>query len=253
MNATKKPKSKLSAAKGSMGHLLPDLSQLDGFYFLTPSGLCYGPDPETPAVSSQTAASTVPRVEDWEGIARSYKSRLNAADGPVLVPDAGNGVLLDALRRQGLEVMGCEPSARLVQLARRKYGFDEHTFRCSEAESFLEWLNRVGRKAQAVFLCRTLEPFRNPKVLWRQIANVLDQDGLVIAQVEDDAAVMGQGMVNQNALVRTAAQCGLELENVDCNFANSFTAFVFKKTAMTQCVPGPLSPNAHATLAIRNL
>ena len=251
MNATKPLKQESSAGKDSICHLPSDISRIDDFYFLTPSGLCYGPNPDAPAIPWQPLLPAEAGRENWEGVVRSYKSRLNAANGLVLVPDAGDGGLMNALRRQGLAVMGCEPSVRLVQLARRKYGLDEHTFRCSEAEPFLEWLNRIGRKAQAVFLSRALEHVLNPGALWHQIANVLDEDGLVIAQVADDANEVGQGMANQSAVVRTAAQCGLKLENVDCNFVNSFTALVFKKTPIGQLDPACLLPPVRATVASR--
>jgi SAM-dependent methyltransferase len=229
MNPAKTLKPESSPPEDSMGQLLPDASQLDDFYFVTPSGSCYRPDPDAPTMWSQPVIASEAGKENWEGIARSYKSRLNAANGPVLVLDAGDGELMDALRRQGLLAIGCEPSARRTQRARRKYGFDEHIFRCSEAEPFLKWLNRVGRKVQAVFLCHTLEQVPDPKALWRDLANILDEDGLVIAQVAEEIAVTGPGMAKQNALVRTAAECGWGLKNVDCNFENSFNALVFKK------------------------
>jgi Methyltransferase domain len=258
MNATKTLKQKSSSAEGSMGHLLPDAGQLDDFYFVTPSGLCYRPDPDAPAMWSQPVVASEAGKENWEGIARSYKSRLNAASGPVLVLGAGEGELMDALRHQGLLAIGCEPSARRAQWARRKYGFDDHTFRCSEAESFLEWFNRIGRKAQAVFLSRTLERVPHAKTLWQQVANILDEDGLVIAQVAEGIVLTGQDMAKQHAFVPTAAQCGLKLENVDCSFENSFNALVFKKishyskfepvvlngtSTLSHLAPAPTFPN----------
>ena len=182
-------------------------------------------------------------MQNWDEIVRSYKPRLHAASGPVLVLGAADGRLMDALRRQGLEVIGCEPSARLTRFARQTYGFDECTLQCSEPDAFLEWLNRIGRKVQAVFLWRVLEHTFNPYILLRQTAAVLDEEGLAIVEVippaSDDNCKIRFRLTREDAIVQTAIQCGLELESIDCDFDNSFSAFVFQKIFIPRS--GPVS------------
>ncbi len=188
--------------------------------------------------------------QDWEQIIRSYEWRLKAAGGPVLALGAGEGGLMSALQRCGLEVLGCEPSAPLARLGRRKYGLDESMLRSGEIGAFLAWLDRIGQRVQAVFLWRILEYVFNPYCLWHQLTKVLDDGGLIIAHVAllaaDGARGMDQGLADENAIVQTAARCGLELKSVDCNSESSFTAFVFQKPADCQgdpaCLPVPLPP-----------
>ncbi len=214
--------------------MLFGLSQSSGLDF-PPLRRRHESGPETPSAQTDELGES---EENWEQIVRAYEWRLRAAGGPVLVLGAGNGGLMNALQRRGLEVLGCEPSPRLVCQGRRKYGFDESTLRCGEIEPFLAWLDRIGRKVQAVFLWRILEHIWNPYTLLQKLTRVLDRDRLVIAHVAllaaDNAGGVGQGMADENAILQAAERCGLHSEGVD--FEDCFTAFVFKRTSVGQGV-----------------
>jgi len=176
-----------------------------------------------------------------EEIVSFYESRLNAANGTVLHFGAGNGELMEALRQHGLAAMGCETSALRVKRARRIHGFDARTLHCCNAETFLRWLQRIGLKAQAVFFRHDLEHSLELQALLHRFAEVLRQDGLLIALLPgpdlDYSRDAHLSFLNELAVACASCDCHFEVDSVDCDDAGRFMAFVLKRS-----VPSPGAP-----------
>lgn len=170
----------------------------------------------------------------FEAIVSHYESRLDAANGVVLHFGADRGGLMDALRRHGFSVMGCEPLPHPTRLAREKHGFDTRALHCSNAESFLRWLRRIGEKAQAVFFRHGLEHNLELQALLPKIAEILHDEGRIIALLppssEDYPRTAHLSLLTELAV--GCASCGahFEVEGIDCDLENRFTGFVLKKT-----------------------
>lgn len=74
----------------------------------------------------------------------------------------GRGNLLFALRRQGFDVIGCEPSKELYQVARRAYALPADAIACADAEAFLATLAASGRRVDALMFWHVLEHLHEP-------------------------------------------------------------------------------------------
>ena len=168
-----------------------------------------------------------------EAIVSHYESRLNAADGAVLHLGAGRGELMETLRQHGFVVMGCEPSPGPTRLARAMHGFDARTLRCSSAENFLQWMRRIGQKAQAVFFRHGWEHNLELQALLSRMADILRDDGRIIAILPppeaDHPREAHLSFLNELAVAGASSSASFEVESVDCDFDNRFMAFVLKK------------------------
>jgi 2-polyprenyl-3-methyl-5-hydroxy-6-metoxy-1,4-benzoquinol methylase len=168
------------------------------------------------------------------GIVNYYAPWLKVGGDPVIELGAGRGGLMEALRRQGFSVLGCEPSERLAKLARKAFGFEEQIFHNAEAEDFVKWFRGVGQKAQAVFLWHVLEHIPEPYPLLRQIAGILNDHGLLIGQVplldKDHIYESHLAFLNEPALHHAARQCGFTVEQFNYDIENRFMGFVLKKS-----------------------
>jgi SAM-dependent methyltransferase len=180
-----------------------------------------------------TAAEAQQLAADCAGIVSYYAPWLKAGGDPVLELGAGRGGLMEALRRQGFTVLGCEPAGRLTQLARKAFGFDEQTLHHAEAEDFLKWFDDTGRKAQTVFLWHVLEHIPEPYPLLRRIAGILKDGGLLIGQVplldREYIYETHLAFLNEPALHHAASQCGFAVEQFNYDIKNRFMGFVLKK------------------------
>ncbi len=74
----------------------------------------------------------------------------------------GRGNLLFALRRQGFDVIGCEPSKELYKVARHAYALSADSIRCTDADSFLATLAASGRRVDALLFWHVLEHLHEP-------------------------------------------------------------------------------------------
>ena len=168
-----------------------------------------------------------------EAIISHYESRLNAADGAVLHLGAGRGELMETLRQHGFAVMGCEPSPGPTRLARAMHGFDARTLHCSSAENFLQWMRRIGQKAQAVFFRHGWEHNLELQALLSRMADILRDGGRIIAVLPPPAADHPReahlSFLNELAVAGASSSASFEIESVDCDFDSRFMAFVLKK------------------------
>ncbi|NPC57187.1 CmcI family methyltransferase [Caenimonas soli] len=107
-----------------------------------------------------------------------------AKDGNVLIElGCGRGGLLSALRTRGYRAIGCEPSARLVAMARQHYGLGHHLQHATAEEFLEERARRRGEKAAAVLMWHVLEHVRSPLRLIESTLEVLKDDGRLILQL----------------------------------------------------------------------
>jgi SAM-dependent methyltransferase len=172
-------------------------------------------------------------AEVCEAIVSHYESRLNAADGAVLHLGADRGELMEVLRQHGFAVMGCEPLPGPTRLARAMHGFDARTLHCSSAEKFLQWMQRIGQKAQAVFFRHGWEHNLELQALLSPMADILCDGGRIIAVLPPPAADHPReahlSFLYELAVAGASSNAGFEIESVDCDFDSRFMAFVLKK------------------------
>jgi SAM-dependent methyltransferase len=113
-----------------------------------------------------------------------YASLLGAPwpDRPVVDVGAGRGNLMAAIAAKGFSVLGCEPGERLVELARRTYGFDDQILACAEGLPFLLQLEQSRVQPSVVFMWHVIEHVEAPLALLRQACELVGRDGAVILQ-----------------------------------------------------------------------
>jgi SAM-dependent methyltransferase len=175
------------------------------------------------------------RAGACEAIVSYYESQLNAAEGAVLHLGAGRGELMETLRQHGFAVMGCEPSSGPTRLARAMHGFDARTLHCSSVELFLQWVRRIGQKAQAIFFRHGWEHNLELQALLSRMSEVLPDGGRIIAVLPppdaDHPREAHLSFLNELAAAGASSNASFEVESVDCDFDNRFMAFVLKKSA----------------------
>jgi SAM-dependent methyltransferase len=171
-----------------------------------------------------------------EAVVSHYECSLNAADGVVLHLGAGRGELMETLREHGFSVMGCEPAPRPTRLAGNPR-FDALTFHYSSAENFLQWVRRIGQKAQAVFFRHTWEHNLELQALLPRMAEVLREDGRIIAVLPSPSAdyppEAHRSVLNELAVACASSSSRFKIESVDCD-SSSFMAFVLKKIPVSE-------------------
>ena len=181
-----------------------------------------------------TGAEAQQLAADCACVVNYYAPWLKPEDGPVLELGAGRGGLMEALRRQGFSVLGCEPAERLTELARKAFGFDEQTLHHAEAKVFLKWFGSTRRKARAVFVWHVLEHILEPFPLLRQIGGILQDGGLLIGQVplldKEYLYEAHLAFLTEPAIHHAASQCGFAVEQFNYDIENRFIGFVLKKS-----------------------
>ena len=211
---------------------VPEIADLDGeFEFSSPLPSVL------PGGDRQINFAEPDQTEVCEAIVSHYESRLNAADGVVLHLGAGRGELMETLRQHGFAVMGCDPSPGPTRLARVLHGFDKRTLHCSNAETFLQWMQRIGQKAQAVFFRHDWEHNLEFQALLPRMAEILCDGGRVIAELPppdaDHPYEAHLSFMNELAAAGASSWAGFEIETMDCDFDHRFMAFALKKTVAT--------------------
>ena len=187
---------------------------------------------EQPDPAGPSSMAELRRVDACEAIVSHYESRLNAADGAVLHLGADRGELMETLRQHGFAAMGCEPSPGPTRLARAMHGFDARTLHCSSAEHFLQWIRRIGQKAQAVFFRHGWEHNLEFQALLSPMADILCDGGRIIAVLPPPGADHPReahlSFLYELAIAGASSNTGFEIESVDCDFDCRFMAFVLK-------------------------
>ena len=185
-----------------------------------------------------------------DGIVSFYHSRLKPEHGLVLEIGAGRGALVDALRRAGYEALGCEPAEGLVSQARRVYRLERDVLYCLEADRFLQIVAASGRKVQAVFLWHVLEHLHQPLTLLRQIHQVLDDQGLIIAQVPlvEKQYIYPAHLffLTEPAVKYGASACGCIVEETNYDLDRKYMAMVLRKANA-----GPSRPDCSPARLLR--
>lgn len=98
-------------------------------------------------------------------LAREIRSHLpDAGRATIAEIGFGRGNLLFALRRQGFEVIGCEPSKELYKVARHAYALPAGAISCTDADGFLAALTSSRRQVDALMFWHVLEHLHQPGV-----------------------------------------------------------------------------------------
>ncbi|MBC2884666.1 methyltransferase domain-containing protein [Ochrobactrum sp. CM-21-5] len=102
----------------------------------------------------------------------------------VLEIGSGRGGLLKALIDAGYNAIGCEPASKLVDLARRFYSLPPEILFELTADRFIDdVVSTIDTKPRSVILWHVLEHVKNPLLLLKKLAAVLDDDGSIILQL----------------------------------------------------------------------
>jgi SAM-dependent methyltransferase len=147
------------------------------------------PDPEAFAryyadMSKYENAPSLGRVSQWDAarsrsVALMIASHVSAKHVPVLDVGCATGAQLAALRDEGFsDLSGLDPSAACARAAKGAYGIDVAT-------GLAEDVSRLQRKYGLVLFCAVLEHLYDPVRVMRDVAGVLDSDGMVFVEVPD--------------------------------------------------------------------
>lgn len=124
-------------------------------------------------------------VSDLRGMIRQLHRSFGETDTGGLVVDlgAGRGSLLKALQDEGYRAIGCEPSAALVELARRAYGLGPEVLSQIDAAACLASLRKSGIRPDVIVLWHVLEHMSQPRTILRKAYELLQPKGRILAQI----------------------------------------------------------------------
>ena len=175
-------------------------------------------------------------VVGYGGVADFYRNWLGEPnDEYICEVGCGRGSLLEALKRTGYRVIGCEPCPNLASKARAIYGLsDEELVNCDVAALF-ELVEREGIVIKGVFMWHVLEHLSNPLEVLRLICQHLVADGFVIFQIplltKDYLHPSHLVFYNEPCIRYLAAQVNCRVEELNYDYDRMYCGFVLRKFA----------------------
>ncbi len=123
-------------------------------------------------------------VSDLRGMVKYYADFLGppGTDSTVLEIGAGRGCLIEALRREGYNPEGCEPSAQLADRAWSTFEIPKNVLRHESADAFLMRLHDRHQLYSTVFAWHVIEHVKYPLRLLRALGRILTRDGTILLQ-----------------------------------------------------------------------
>jgi len=123
------------------------------------------------------------QARDMQGVVHFYRKYLESmrSSGTILDLGGGRGLLTKALHDLGYDVIGCEPSARLVGRAQTLLNLPEERYRCADIENFLDDI-QSNNPIRVAFLWHVIEHLRNPMEILSKISKKISDDGIIIVQ-----------------------------------------------------------------------
>jgi 2-polyprenyl-3-methyl-5-hydroxy-6-metoxy-1,4-benzoquinol methylase len=187
---------------------------------------------------SETQSNMEQVAEDLRSVVRFCEERgfLDKSNRPtqnVFELGAGRGCLLRALRNAGYPARGSDPAKLLVQSGHKHFGFDSDVYAHETAAESVEKLKLSGCKLDAIFLWHVLEHISEPLQLIRSLHEILNTNGVVIAQVPllDSRYLYPEHLFlfSRPSAERVAFFCSYICiyANVDC--PTNFLTFVMRK------------------------
>jgi len=114
-------------------------------------------------------------------VGRLAAERTLTADDLVIEIGSNDGYLLQFYRERGIPVLGIEPSANLVEAARRSYGVASLT-RFFDRD-LAEELRQAGRRAAVIHAHNVLGHVPSPRAFAGAVARLLRPDGVAVIEV----------------------------------------------------------------------
>jgi SAM-dependent methyltransferase len=136
------------------------------------------------AMSKYEQAASNGRVSEWDAArsrsaATMMASHVDVKDAPVLDVGCATGAQLAALRDVGFsDLQGLDPSPACALAAQRAYGIDVVTGLAKD-------IRGLQKAYGLVLFCAVLEHLFDPISAMRDVAEVLDPDGMVYVEVPD--------------------------------------------------------------------
>ena len=96
---------------------------------------------------------------------------------------AGRGSLLEALKRKGYKVIGCEPSSALTKAAQKFYSLSNFEIQDCDAETLFDLVRKKSLSIKCVFMWHVLEHLSDPLKILKLISQSLSPKGLIIFQI----------------------------------------------------------------------
>lgn len=123
-------------------------------------------------------------VSDLRGMVKYYADFLGppGTDSTVLEIGAGRGCLIEALRREGYNPEGCEPSRELAARAWSSFEIPENVLHNESADAFLVRLHERHQLYSTVFAWHVIEHVKHPLRLLRSLSRILTRDGTILLQ-----------------------------------------------------------------------
>jgi 2-polyprenyl-3-methyl-5-hydroxy-6-metoxy-1,4-benzoquinol methylase len=159
---------------------------------------------------------------------------------------AGRGNLTASLAMCGYNVRSCDPSAHLVDLARRVYQLTKSQLTCAEGIPFLAALADEGAQVQAVFLWHVIEHVDDPFDMIAHAKRIVGNNGAIVFQAPTPAPHYiypeHRFFATREWVHRTAERFGLR--TLQCDFLpfEQFISFAFCSPAADLNLPGFDSP-----------
>lgn len=221
---------------------------------------CYAHVPQSAPrgpVDTATASQTSFHERLWEMVAGDEMSELRAdlnamvvsmseafgrrQDGDLIVElGAGRGGLVRALLDQGYNAMGCEPSERLIALARKHFELENNHLVLKTAEEFLSELKISNVRPKTIVLWHVLEHLSRPLDILAKCIELVGESGSLIFQLPllDSRYLFPEHyfFVTPETLAYLAAELGGVSFRYQVDYENKYITAFFGLAATRGCV-----------------
>ena len=156
--------------------------------------------------------------------------------GAVVEVGCGRGTMLRALTDAGYPAIGCEPSAKLAEIARTHYGIPPGVLFEMTADAFLNGpVCRLSQPPRAIVLWHVLEHLADPLSLLFRIHEVLPCGGHLILQLpllhQPYVYPEHYFFVNDSSLHYLASRCGFTVVSLEYDQDNFFLTACMRKSS----------------------
>ena len=179
------------------------------------------------------------------------------AGGAVVEVGCGRGTMLRALNDAGYSTLGCEPSARLSELARTHYGIPQEVLFQMTADAFLNGpVSQLSQPPRAVVLWHVLEHLPEPLSLLFRIHDVLPCGGHLILQLpllhQPYVYPEHYFFVSETSVNYLASRCGFEVVSLECDQDNFFLTACLRRSASISGAAANSSALSNHTSSVAN-
>lgn len=185
--------------------------------------------PDDLALSLRGMAGVVSQLQSVLGLPQD-------GGGAVVEVGCGRGTMLRALTDAGYSAIGCEPSSKLVEIARAHYGIPSDVLFEMTADVFLNGpVCRLSQPPRAIVLWHVLEHLADPLSLLFRIHDILPYDGHLVLQLpllhQPYVYPEHYFFVNDSSLHYLANRCGFAVVSLEHDRDNFFLTACMRKSA----------------------